>query len=253
MPRPILTVCITSSILLALAAAPVSAQCNVHDAAFSDSFRGNLNLDFNDYGRIAEDARDPACAQAALYALSNKLDAHLSASGAFQGWLDGYLVALVFSAANHLGENGWASKDLHVLLDDVLDTYSLTRSCGGLETTDTCMDDDAGAAAAHAWIAAYMYRRQSGAGYTNSEVEAHRTQSRQSIASFFDNVCIHHAARFANDRTTLCNGTVAELATGAAKTLSLNHGYQNIPYGFGLMTSIASAVHGLEVSGSGHS
>jgi hypothetical protein len=84
-------------------------------------------------------------------------------------------------------------------------------------------------------------------------VSSLRKDTSNKISAAFNSVCLHNKARFdSSDKTVFCNGTVAELPLGTSQTVSLDHGYQNIPYGFGLMTSVASAFLGLDVSGSGY-
>src|SRR5205823_10935294 len=50
-----------------------------------------------------------------------------------------------------------------------------------------------------------------------------------------------------------CTGTVQDLqATPPAQTFSLNHGHQTPAYGYGLLTSISSAILGLRLAGASH-
>lgn len=236
--------------------------CKIDETAFQRTYRGDsttaTNLDLNDYGRIHVDAESATCVEGALYALYDKIkdSTKLDAAGApvhplaYKRWLDGYNVALIFAAAQRIGEQGWASKDLDAALDDVERLYELRYSDGTTtppcsnEKLDTCMDDYAGAASGNAWIAAYKYRRG------DSNVPTFQGRAEQYVRSAMAGVCIHNRAAFdAGNHRTLCNATVADLENGTAETMSLNHGQQTIAYGFGLMTSIASAIKGLEVSG----
>jgi hypothetical protein len=235
-------------------AASALANCKTGDTAFTANYRGDsvlaVNLDINDYGRIHEDAEnpDPFCSENALYALYHKINNSLIASpNAFKRPLDGYVVALAFAAAQRLGANGWATQDLDQKLDAVEGRYTLNflTSCSN-EAKDTCMDDYAGAASAYAWIAAYKAKRGDAntATYQNNAV--------QQLHNAFSAVCIHNPVTFpTGNRLTLCNGTASNLKQlgGNSVTMNMNHGYQKLPYGFGLMTSVSSALLGLKVSG----
>jgi hypothetical protein len=233
-------------------AASTLANCKTGDTAFTANYRGDsvgaVNLELNDYGRIHEDAEAVDCAENALYALYHKVDNSLIASAnAFKRPLDGYVVALVFAAAQRIGANGWASTDLDGKLDAVEARYTVTflTSCSN-EAKDTCMDDYAGAASAYAWIAAYKAKR---GDYNTS---TYQNNAVQQLHNAFSAVCIHNPVTFpTSDRLTLCNGTASDLKQlgGNSVTMNMNHGYEKVPYGFGLMTSVSSALLGLKVSG----
>jgi hypothetical protein len=220
--------------------------CRVGDPAFSRDFRNDLNIDFNDYGRILEDADTDACAESAAYALIDKINATLLARpDAFTTFLQGANVAMIFAAANRIGANGFATKELDTQLRRVENSYAFTVSpiCSN-ENNDTCSDDYAVAATGYAWIAAYKFRR----GDYTSDVESFRQSARAAIANTFRGLCINRS----EGEPSLCNGTVDEIRTGAARTLSLNHGQQMPSYGFGLMANIATAELGLEGSASSY-
>jgi hypothetical protein len=228
------------------------AYCKTGDTAFSMNYRGDsvtaVNTETNDYGRIHEDADDPTCSENALYALFHKIENSLAASAnAYQRPLDGYNVALVFGAAQRIGANGWATQDLDGMLDQVENRYTLTflTPCSN-EAKDTCMDDYAGAASAYAWIAAYKAKRG------DSGTSAVQDKAISQLHNAFSAVCIHDPVAFPNgNRLTLCNGSASTLKQvgGNSVTMNMNHGYEKIPYGFGLMTSVSSALLGLKVSG----
>src|SRR4051794_30410862 len=137
-------------------AASAFAYCKTGDTAFSMNYRGDsvgaVNVELNDYGRIHEDADNPVCSENALYALYHKVENSLAASAdAYKRPLDGYIVALVFGAAQRIGANGWATQDLDAKLDQVENRYTVNflTPCSN-EAKDTCMDDYAGAASAYA-------------------------------------------------------------------------------------------------------
>lgn len=142
--------------------------------------------------------------------------------------------------------NGYATKDLDNAVRGILPYFAFPSgnptSCAK-ESDNTCVDDYAVEAPGFAWIAAYLYRR----GDSSSTVQAYRDSANSMLDNAFNEVCIRKS-----DATTLCNGSIAELANGTAYTLSMNHTQQMPSYGFGLMTSVANAELGLEASGSSH-
>ena len=229
---------------------------------FTTGYKPGVNERFMDYGRIHEDAENPDCARAAMHALTNTIASELWTDSqrtnrrldAYKQWLDGYNVALIFTAAMRLGAMGWANKDLDDLLigaTSVASTFQhatqphnppQSTACAD-GTFNTCMDDHAGTASALAWIAAYKERRasNSGASFRNDAI----TRVGQALSS----VCIWTFHTESN--IPLCNKTVADLRAGQAETLSVNQGQQQIAYGFGLMTSIASAYMGINLAAGG--
>ncbi|MDQ3282222.1 MAG: hypothetical protein M3Q69_12505 [Acidobacteriota bacterium] len=249
--------------LLTLLAATNASACITYQNAFSTSFRNAVNVDLNDYGRIHHDADDPNCAQAAMYSLTSKLDNHLNAnSTTFTHWLDGFLVAEIYASAMRIGANGWASKDLDDQLVRLASRFTPNAStdqpsgpCGG-NAFNTCMDDLMSTASAYAWMAAYMSRRPN--RFTPQQVSDTIGYSKSYLAKALRpvsatepdaGVCLRDIPDNGN-YSTLCTGTLAELKLGTAETFTVNANQREIHYGFGLMTSVASAVLGLEVAGS---
>jgi len=214
--------------------------CRVNDAAFSRSFRDNVNLDLNDYARIFADAENAACAEGADYALYDKVKSTMDTRPAvFTEWLQGANVAFIFAAAQRIGANGFATKDLDTQLRRVESAFAAGRDLGcAKESGNQCLDDYSIASSGYAWIAAYKYRR----GDAATSVEAFRQKARVYIDSTFIATCIHQS----EGTPTLCNGAVGG---ATSRTLSLNHGQQMPSYGFGLLTSLASTVLGLDAAG----
>lgn len=231
-----------------------SAACRTLDPAFSSSWRGtsgtDINQDLNDYARIHVDGESSSCAELAAQQLINKINNSMASSSGYRRWLDGYNVALLFAAAQRIGANGFGRQELDTALRAVEGRYAVVPNgtCSN-ENLDTCMDDSTAAAAAYAWIAAYKHRR----GHPSSEVTAKKNLAIQYIRKSMTDVCLHAVDRFINsDRTVLCNGTVDDLRTGAAIAMSVNHAQQKPPYGFGLMTGVASAILGLDAASSSY-
>jgi len=169
---------------------------------FNDTFRNSLILDFNDYGLIFEDAKTPECSALAREALIRKIgttgwhyDAFGRWVGPFMGWLEGNQVALIYASGLMIGGNG----DLNQTLDDRLQSirgsyaYNQSPGCGWdipgwSNHGDTCMEEHAAAAAAYAWMAAYVSKRlgwwyaSSHVSYANSHIDA--------ALSTADSICI---------------------------------------------------------------
>jgi hypothetical protein len=234
------------SLITLFGATAASAACRVEDPVFASYYRwSDMEGNLADYARIHEDAGNPACAQQATWALTAKVKSTIDANpGEFQDWLRGAHVSLVFSAALRIGANGFATKDLDDQLRRLETNYAFTLAsdCNNIGGTNNCLDDYSQAAPGYAWIAAYKYRR----GHSAASVDSFRQQAITQIGNFFNNVCIHS---WTASQATLCNGSVSGLQYSNDETISFNHGGQMPPYGFGLMTSIASAVMGLKASG----
>ncbi len=239
------------ALFLFFGAVPAAQACRVDDPVFANYYRGNNDLEGNlaDYARIEMDSANPACAQAATWGLTAKVKSTIDSNpNEFKDWLRGAHVSLIFAAAQRLGANGFATKELDTQLRRLESNYAFTldSGCGNVGGTNNCLDDYSQAAVGYAWIAAYKYRR----GDSAASVQTFRSSAITQIRNFFNNVCIHSPT---GNATVLCNGSVTGLQNNTDETISFNHGGQMPPYGFGLMTSIASAVLGLKASGSTYS
>jgi len=253
------SVCIAVAVAVALLSAPQLHACATTGVLdFRTTYRGSANQDLNDYGRIFEDADDPACAENAMYALTAKVRNHLDAdSETFKQWLDGYAVGIIYATALRLGELGYANKELDQVLDYPIDPlkptlddrfvhFTGTPPSGACdpETFNTCMDDHAGSALGFAWMAAYKAKRLNH-NNTTYDIQPKLDEAEDHIRAAFTSVCIRKKPLLSS-RTPVCDGTVADLVAGNAETLSVNGTQQIIHYGFGLMTSVLSAVQGWE-------
>ena len=227
--------------------------CRTGDLGFGS---GN---DLNDYGAIMLDADDSNCAQNALYALTAKVQATLTDPNAFHGYLDGYLVAIMFASVQRLGANGWASKTLDDLLVQVEQRYLPTKvkpygMCGNDPQLSTCMDVDMAGAAAYAWMAGYEAHRMRDATFFTNQADSY-------LHTAMSDTCLFDLSAFMNSGgRTLCGGSVYGLThdvagatvgvgSGTSVAMPLNHQIENPNYGFGLMTSAASAVKGMLLAG----
>lgn len=231
-----------------------------------------------DYGVIFEDAHgdDAACQDWASVALYKKVRATLDKPyyqdtavfgtlwiGPYQGWLDGAQTSLAYATALRLGAKGKLTKPLAQLIDQIDYVQNIDRNCGFSQNRkgengiwwkgNSCMDDWAVAASGSGWAAAWKSARNK--PYT--QVQAAANAAKAAIAQSFDlweSVCAHRpsdafpAAAVAEGP---CSGSIAELAAGTAVALGL-HGGDEPPYGFGLLTSIASADVALDYAGFPH-
>ncbi|HXI14348.1 MAG TPA: hypothetical protein VNM92_17150 [Thermoanaerobaculia bacterium] len=225
------------------------AQCRVEYYNIG-GYWGDLERDMSDYGVIFDDAKDFNCSGAAALALHSKIYNTRLARGntAYNQFLEGTHVSLMFAAAQMISANG----DLHSWLDNILIEVesgyapALQTGCGfsgtDWESGNTCVDDYAIMANAHAWIAAYQFKRG----------RPHQTRVSYAVGALAqtfspDNVCINNPQlpMSASNRGP-CNSTNAADLNNGSEIISLNHGFQNITYGIGLMTSVSGALIGLQ-------
>jgi hypothetical protein len=132
-----------------------------------------------------------------------------------------------------------------------------------------CLDDYTVAAAGHAWAGTYLWFTQS------------TTQNFRTAAWFFgeaqrylrlslspqDTLCVRdvlptasmctackndYNAKYGNNSFTAAEITAVRnaIASDTLEVLSFEHGYENPSYGIGLLTSVATAIRGLEAGGS---
>lgn len=245
--------------------------CLTLQPAFTPVFKQNdPNANLNDYGRIHHDADDPTCAAAAMHSLTDKVNQHLDANASpptFKQWLDGFHVALIYGAAMRIGAHGRASQSLDAQLVELVGRFEHNRnepsgSCGSNEW-NTCMDDEVGTASGYAWMAAYMKHRPD--LFKQQQVDEKIALSERHLRKALKPIDPNNPAELKNGiclRTTpaisptndyagaLCNGALTQLATGDAQTFTLNGQKMMLHYGFGLLTSVASAKKGLELAGS---
>lgn len=202
----------------------------------------------------------------------------------FNGWLEGAYVTYIFPTAIRLNQDGLLSSDpaLQTLLQMVANSMnslaarpsgvptaltSIDGACGMSATqgafANTCMDDYSIAAAGFAWAAAYERMMQNGMLH-DQLVDAANFAINKSFDTQ-ESICIVPrtvaAFRDLQPMTTNrgpCTGSVASLDNSLpldqqSVTLSLNHSHEVPAYGYGLMTSISSAVLGLKFAGTQHS
>jgi hypothetical protein len=223
-----------------------------------------------DYGIIFEDANDPTCAGTAAVALYKKVkatadlpvywDGNVRANvDAYEGWLEGANLGLVYASALRLGGNGKLTKPLAALIDSVLYNAKIDAYCGFASNRfgqtgstvwtkgNSCMDDWAMIAHARGWQAAW---KQNYTGYATPYVSAAKSAIWNALNTS-ESICLHkHSASPANPAPSAgpCTATASEVASGAAVALGLHNG-DAMPYGLGLMTGVGSGHVGLDSIG----
>ncbi|HEU0013855.1 MAG TPA: hypothetical protein VFQ45_09230 [Longimicrobium sp.] len=220
---------------------------------------GDVNADLNDFGRVLYDAdQGPlACLDTAAAAMKAKinglLDAEPSRFGNYCtnpkgcGFNAGGVLALVFAAAERIHTKGGMTLALDSALRRAEAAYKFDDRDDGcaLQSTDNCMDGHSVAASGFGWIAAYRAVR-------GDNADAARASTVYHIHKTFESACLFTGFTGVAKDSILCKGTPLDVHQGRATTLSLNIGQQYPAYGFGLMTSIAAAVLGYDVSGSAY-
>jgi hypothetical protein len=225
-------------------------------------YTGGNNVEGNDYAAIYLDARrynpqDPSTrkyAEAAVQALRRKLKFTLqftppqaSDPYPFQTWLAGAPAALVFAAATELNDKAFPfPAELHELLECAAQQYfaigDTQSDCGS--PGNACMDDYTVTAAGFGWAAAYQKRRH-GDMAAQPYVERAKTLIRKafmSLARERGSVC-YYAPANPPELVPSCDGSPAD---SRVRIISSEHTVENPVYGFGLMTSVAGAIAGLE-------
>lgn len=236
----------------------------------------HINLNLDDYGVFFLEAKDPACTATVASALKSKIESTLNtpftdavtrSSQPYGRWLEGGLVSLVFATALELGPRGALDSDLLASLLRVRDSFQFNRDvlnngCGlvaGSTLGNTCMDDYAVGSTGYAWIAAFEASR---GWFTDAATMANSARNLVHAAfGTWDSICIHDESPNPADTYAPrgpCNVKIdsttsaterQRLNSGLAEAISFNHGPENLGYGIGLLTSIASTANALAFAG----
>jgi hypothetical protein len=256
--------------------APTNANLNVYAAIFRDS-------DPRTSGCNAAAASHLRTKLTNTYAAGTHQDMLGRTVAPFHGWLEGSYVTYIFPAAIRLNEDGLLSSDANLqnLLQQVAASMnsladrgtngaavalnSIEAGCGldlAHGFANNCMDDYSIAAAGFAWAAAY--ERMMNGPLRDQLVDAAHFMIDKSFDTTQSICIVPNAVALIRDVQAMpasgrgpCTGTAATSASPnlqdhSAQTFSLNHNHQTPGYGFGLMTSISSAVLGLRLAGSDH-
>lgn len=222
-------------------------------------FPDPLNNELNDWGMIYQDAKTTGCETNARSYFSDKLN-NTNAAGGWSGFLGGGAAWFAYQTGLVLGAKNLLTPDLDVLIGNMNYNPSISADCGfnGVASDgiarwrhgDTCMDDYMVAAAAYGWRTAYM--RKTGRPWTSD-----RANTISNIVNGLDtdsSICISKQnpgsdPNYYTGPKGPCNGSPADLASGAAVVLPFNHVQESAPYGIGMITSMANAYLGLEIAG----
>ena len=240
----------------------VAVAADAHAACRSDALTfsaRDISLELADYGTLFREASMPECRGAVHDALLRKLRLSLAEPqrlepvfgrpvGTFERWLAGAHLGLIVPTAMQLGGAG--------LLDAVLDhavrasiaayRFNIDPSCG-LNYANECMDDFTQAAAAYAWSAAYEHA--SGREANAERYAAAARDAMQEALAIGRHTCVPSMPRSMPEPCANLPGAEAGLGSGFYDIVSFNHGFQNVAYGIGLMTSLSSAALALDVAG----
>ena len=241
----------------AATAAAAAAGCISPSLDLNES---DPSIQFGQYGTLFLESGLPECRQAAHDTLLRKLRRELAqpprvdpllqkSVGPFGAWLAGGNLALAIPTAMRLGGAGLLDAPLDDVLRSAIGTYefNLDPTCG-LNYSNGCMDDYTQAAVAYAWIAAYAQKSGQSAGAARAAVQARNLIGRALSLDV-------HMCKVAGDDSvpSPCRGLPGieqGLASGYHELVSFNHGFEDVAYGIGLITSISSAAIGLEEAGS---
>lgn len=167
----------------------------------------------------------------------------------FDSWLSGVNVQMAFATAMVLGGQGELTEEIHYLLLEVASLYQFNRdgSCGsvaGNETSNLCMDDYSQRAVAQAWMAAYYSSIGDTAWRDYYVVRAKNALKFMLSGNPATGFCIMNLS------TNQCTGSYKDIGNEdpAYELVAFNHNQETMGYGIGLMTSVSSAVIGLETA-----
>lgn len=218
------------------------------------------SVEFGEYGTLFLESGLPQCREAAHDTLLRKLRLTLArpfrvdplldkAVSSFGTWLAGANLGLAIPTAMRLGGAGLLDAPLDSAIRSAISAYefNLDPTCG-LNVTNGCMDDYTQAAVAYAWMAAYARKSGQTTAGERSAVLAHNLIGRSLSLDT-------HMCKAAGDDTlpSPCRGLpgIEEgLLSGYYDLISFNHGFEDVAYGIGLITSISSAAIALEEAGS---
>jgi hypothetical protein len=211
------------------------AACRSESLALSLT---DMSLDLGEYGTLFREAAQPECRTVVRQQLTRKLQLALDAPPrfdvvlgrdvpTFERWLAGANLGLAIPAAMQLVIDAPLDRALRAAIASY--RLNLEPACG-TNYLNECMDDFTQAAVAHAWAAAYL-RSPEHASVARASIHEALSRERHSCISPLHALPQRCSTTFTDD------------------VVSFNHGFQNVAYGLGLMTSISSAAIALEEAG----
>jgi hypothetical protein len=246
---------LVAAIIPALCASPAAAD--VCRSASVDLASRDMSIELGVYGVLFREASRPECRATVRDQLLRKLRDALTDPPAldpvlgrtvkrFERWLAGANVGLAIPTAMQLGGANLLDVQLDQAVRATIGAYRFNPdpTCGP-NFYNECIDDLTQSAVAYAWGAAYEAKSGRNAA---TRAAAARDVIHQSLA--LDNhLCIRSGdsalPRLCSTLTDVANG----LHTGFYEVTSFNHGFQDVAYGIGLMTSVSSAAIALEEAG----
>lgn len=204
-----------------LIAAGAHAECRSASLPLDTT---DMSLELGLYGTMFREASMPECRDVVRVQLTKKLRMALAAPArhdvvlsrsvtAFERWLAGANVGLAIPAAMQLEVDAPLDQAVRATIEAY--RFNIDPGCG-TNFVNECMDDFTQAAVAYAWSAAYTKRADLAVAARGA---------------------LHEA--LARERHTWVLDEV----------VSFNHGFQDVAYGIGLMTSVSSAAIALEEAG----
>jgi hypothetical protein len=247
------------ALLAVLAASPARAATACASDRVTPHAVDFLNLDLKEYGWIFYDAQNGACAASAYRGLVRKVEGSLEMGPRenfgnvgtlpFRGWLEGVHVEMIHVSGLLLGGRGRLTPRLDRLLRRVQETYRYTvdPTCDPLSTANTCLDDQSQAAAAHAWMG--VYEELAG---RHRPARTHLDRAEALLREAFAEanfLCLPAGSSTAPVPCSTIDALASSLADGGTQVVVFNHGFEDMGYGIGLMTSFSSALVAFDVAG----
>ncbi len=236
-------------------------------------YKQALNGDLADYGTIFEEAAPwSSCTQAAADALYKKLyttfhpetlgfnswstglydgNVNLTLHAPFQRWLAGGDVALIHATALRLANVGKLTKPLDDLIHQINYQRNVDYYCGWSnfwnKDQNSCMEEYAIGSMAYGWLAAYRAKRNVGDN-VSTPLAAARADVNYTLSTDHYSICAWDGVTYMSTApATPCTGTINDILNNNYVPISFHTG-DSIPYGFGLLTSIASASVGIKIA-----
>lgn len=233
-----------------LLAVTVDARAACRSAAL-DLTTHDMSLELGAYGTLFREASLPECRTTVRDQLLRKLRLSLDDPPrldqvlgrdvrTFERWLAGANVGLAVPTAMQLGGAGLLDPVLDQAIRATIEAYrfNIDPACG-TNLLNECMDDLTQAAAAYAWSAAYEQLSDRSDRAARFATLA-RGAMRDALAMQ------HHVCMTPLDFMPHVCGAIAE---GYSEIVTFNHGFENVAYGIGLMTSLSSAAVALDTAG----
>src|SRR5207247_1771914 len=160
--------------------------------------------------------------------------------GAFQGWLAGAYIGLAIPTAMQLAGARLLDASLDQAVRAMIDAYqfNLDPVCGS-NFVNECIDDFSQAAVGYAWMAAY--ERRSDRPDRAAALAAQAREWMHRVLAVDEHLCTVTGSGSLPQECRTQVDVENGLASGYYAIVSFNHGFEDVAYGIGLMTSLSSA------------